>query len=174
MPYNFHSCDRDQMLLMPPSVSDWLPKDHLAWFIIDAVGQIDLQSFYEKYCSDGVGNTAFHPEMMVALLLYAYCNEERSSRRIESYCQTDVAYKVIMANQRPDHSTISRFRQYNAGELKKLFFEVLRLCAEAGLVKLGHVSLDGTKVKANASLSANRKLKHLEKEIEKMLSEAEQ
>ena len=112
--------------------------------------------------------TAFHPEMMVALLVYAYCNGERSSRRIEEYCQTNIAYKVITANQKPDHSTISRFRQKNSAHLKKLFLEILRLCAEAGLVKLGHVSLDGTKVKANASLSANRKLKHLEKEIEKM------
>ena len=174
MGYNFHSFDRDQIYLMPPSVSDWVAKDHLAWFVIDAVCQIDLGSFYECYRSDGVGNTAFHPEMMVALLVYAYCNGERSSRRIEEYCQTDVAYKVITANQKPDHSTISRFRQKNSAHLKKLFLEILRLCAEAGLVKLGHVSLDGTKVKANASLSANRKLKHLEKEIEKMLSEAEQ
>jgi len=174
MGYNFHSFDRDQMYLMPLSVRDWLSEDHLAWFVIDAVEQIDLEPFYEKYRSDGVGNTAFHPEMMVALLVYAYCMGERSSRRIEHYCQTDVSYKVITANQRPDHSTVSRFRQQNAPHLKKLFLEILRLCAEAGLVKLGHVSLDGTKVKANASLSANRKLKHLEKEIEKMLSEAEQ
>ena len=109
---------------------------------------------------------------MAALLLYSYCSGERSSRRIEKHCQTDIAYKVITANQLPDHTTISRFRKDNQLHLKKLFLEILRLCAEAGLVKLGKVSLDGTKIKANASLAANRKLKHLKQEIDKMLSEA--
>ncbi|MFC1676528.1 transposase [Planctomycetota bacterium] len=109
---------------------------------------------------------------MVALLIYSYCSGERSSRRIEKYCQTDVAYKVITANQSPDHTTISRFRKDNQSHLKTLFLEILRLCGEAGLVKLGKVSLDGTKIKATASLAANRTLKHLEQEIDKMLSEA--
>jgi hypothetical protein len=110
--------------------------------------------------------------MMVGLLIYSYCTGERSSRKIEKHCQTDVACKVVTANQTPDHSTISRFRKDNQSHLKKLFLEILRLCAEAGLVKLGTVSLDGTKVKANASLSANRTLSHLEQEVDKMLSEA--
>jgi transposase len=172
MAYNFLPCDRNQAYLLPPSLTDWLPQDHLAWFVLDAVEQIDLADFYKKYRVDGVGNCAFHPSMMVALLIYSYCSGERSSRKIEKNCQTDVAYKVITANQHPDHSTISRFRKDNQSHLKKLFLEILRLCAEAGLVKLGKVSLDGTKVKANASLSANRKLKHLKQEIDKMLSEA--
>ena len=172
MAYNFLPCDRHQSYLLPPSLEDWLPQGHLAWFVLDAVEQIDLQPFYEKYRTDGVGNSAFNPSLMVALLLYAYCTGERSSRRIERFCQSDVAYKVITANQSPDHSTISRFRKDNESHLKRLFLEILRLCAEAGLVKLGTVSLDGTKIMANASLAANRTWKHLEQEIDKMLSEA--
>ena len=172
MAYNFLPCDRNQAYLLPPSLTDWLPEGHLAWFILDAVEQIDLSQFYKKYRVDGVGNSAFQPSMMAALLLYSYCSGERSSRRIEKHCQTDIAYKVITANQLPDHTTINRFRKDNQSHLKKLFLEILRLCAEAGLIKLGKVSLDGTKIKANASLAANSKLKHLKQEIEKMLSEA--
>jgi transposase len=173
MAYNFLPCDRDQAYLLPPSLKDWLPEGHLAWFVLDAVEQIDLSEFYKKYRTDGVGNSAFHPSMMVALLIYSYCTGERSSRKIERHCQTDVAYKVVTANQYPDHTTISRFRKDNQSYLKKLFLEILRLCVEADIVKLGNVSLDGTKIKANASLSANRTLKHLEQEIDKMLSEAD-
>jgi transposase len=172
MAYNFLPCNRNQAYLLPPSLTDWLPEDHLAWFVLDAVEQIDLTGLYKKYRTDGVGNSAFYPSMMAALLIYSYCTGERSSRKIEKHCQTDVAYKVVTANQYPDHSTISRFRKDNQSHLKKLFLEILRLCDEAGLVKLGKISLDGTKVKANASLSANRKLKHLKQEIDKMLSEA--
>jgi len=172
MAYNFLPCNRNQAYLLPPSLIDWLSEDHLAWFVLDAVEQIDLAQFYKKYRNDEVGNSAFYPSMMVALLIYSYCTGERSSRKIEKHCQTDVAYKVVTANQHPDHTTISRFRKVNQSHLKKLFLEILRLCAEAGLVKLGKASLDGTKVKANASLSANRKLKHLKQEIDKMLSEA--
>ena len=172
MAYNFLPCDRNQAYLLPPSLTDWLPEDHLAWFVLDAVEQIDLSQFYKKYRVDGVGNSAFQPSMMAALLIYSYCTGERSSRRIEKHCQTDIAYKVITANQYPDHSTISRFRKDNQSHLKRLFLEILRLCPEAGLVKLGTVSLDGTKIKANASLSSNRTLKHLKREIDKMLSEA--
>lgn len=172
MAYNFLPCDRNQSYLLPPSLVDWLPQDHLAWFVLDAVEQIDLKQFYKKYRSDGVGNSAFNPSIMVGLLIYSYCIGERSSRRIEKHCQTDVAYKVITANQLPDHTTISRFRKDNESHLKTLFLEILRLCADAGLVKLGKVSLDGTKIKADASLAANRTLKHLEQEIDKMLSEA--
>ena len=172
MAYNFLPCDRNQTYLLPPSLSDWLPEDHLAWFVLDAVEQINLKQFYKKYRTDGVGNSAFNPSMMVGLLIYSYCTGERSSRRIENFCLTNVAYKVITANHSPDHTTISRFRKDNQSHLKTLFLEILRLCGEVGLVKLGKVSLDGTKIKANASLAANRTLKHLEQEIDKMLSEA--
>ena len=166
MAYKFLPCDRKQAYLLPPSLTDWLPQDHLMWFVLDAVEYI-RDRFFKKYRTDGVGNSAFHPSMMVALLIYSYCTGERSSRKIEKHCQTDVAYKVVTANWNPDYTTISRFRKDNQSHLKKLFLEILRLCAEAGLVKLGKVSLDGTKVKANASLSANRKLKHLKQEIDK-------
>jgi len=172
MGYNFLPCNRNQAYLLPPSLADWLPESHLAWFVLEAIEQIDLEPFYAKYCINGVGSSAFNPSMMVSLLIYAYCAGERSSRQIEKHCQSDVAYKVIAANQSPDHSTISRFRKDNQSHLKLLFLEILRLCGEAGLVKLGNVSLDGTKIKANASLAANRTLEHLEQEIEKMLSEA--
>lgn len=173
MAYNFLPCDRNQAYLLPPSLTDWLPPHHLAWFVLDAVEQMNLQPFYQKYRADGVGNSAFDPSMMVALLLYAYCTGERSSRRIERLCQTDVAYRVLAANQTPDHCTISRFRKDNESHLKALFLEALRLCVEAGLVKFGVVSLDGTKMKANASLAANRTLSSIEKEIEAMLTEAD-
>ena len=172
MAYNFKRYDRDQMYLMPPSVADWLPEDHLAWFVLDAVQQMELSSFYKKYREDGRGGSLYEPSMMVGLLVFAYCEGRRSSRKIEVLCERDVAYKVITANQQPDFSTISRFRQSNGKALKGLFIEVLRLCAESGLVKLGKVSLDGTKIKANASLSSNRTQKHLEEEVKKMLTEA--
>ena len=128
-----HNCSIFGAYLLPTSLTDWLPEDHLAWFVLDAVEQIDLKQFYKKYRTDGVGNSAFNPSMMVALLIYSYCAGERSSRRIEKHCQTDVAYKVITANQSPDHSTISRFRKNNESHLKGLFLEILRLCSEAGL-----------------------------------------
>jgi transposase len=173
MAYNFLPCDRNQDYLLPPSLTNWLPQHHLAWFVLDAVEQMNLQPFYQKYRTDGVGNSAFDPSMMAALLLYAYCTGERSSRRIERLCQTDVAYRILAANQAPDHCTISRFRKDNESHLKALFLEALRLCVEAGLVKFGVVSLDGTKMKANASLAANRTLPSIEKEIEAMLTEAD-
>jgi transposase len=175
--YNFIPCDRDQSFLMPPSISDWLPEDHLAWFILDACSQMDLSAFRAKYRADGWGAKAFSPDMMVSLLLYAYCMGERSSRKIERACETDVAFRVMAANAKPDHSTIARFRRKNLKQLEKLFTQILRLCAEAGLVKVGVVAIDGTKMEANAALAANKKHEGLEKEIErevaKMLAEAE-
>ena len=172
MGYNFLPCDRDQAYLLPPSLRDWLPEDHLAWFVIDAVEQMELSGLYAPYRADGWGAAAFEPKMMTTLLLYAYCMGVRSSRQIERLCVQDVAFRVITANARPDHSTISRFRQANAPALEGLFVEVLRLCREAGLVKLGVVALDGTKMQANAALSANRTSDALEEEVKKMLAEA--
>ena len=172
MAYNLIECNREQMYLMPVSLKDWLPEGHLAWFILDAVEAIDLSKFYLKYRADGWGRAAYDPQMMVSLLLYAYCLGVRSSRQIERGCEVDVAFRVISGNLRPDYSTICRFRSENERELGILFTEVLRLCAEAGLVKAGVVALDGTKVKANASLSANRTQEHIEEEVRKMLAEA--
>jgi len=173
MAYNFLPCDRDQAFLLPPSLADWLPEGHLAWFVLDAVGQMDLSGFRAPYREDGTGAAAYRPEMMAALLLYAYCVGERSSRRIERLCETDVAFRVIAANAGPDHATVARFRRRHGEALEGLFVETLRLCAEAGLVKIGVVALDGTKVKANAALAANRTPAGLEDEVRRMLAEAE-
>ncbi len=172
MAYNFRECDRDTAYLMPPSLYDWLPKDHLAYFILDAVKQMDLSKFYGKYRSDGCGACAYEPSMMVALMLYCYCQGERSSRKIERACEIDVAMRVITANERPDYSTICRFRANNEEELKDLFVEILRLCNEAGLVKLGVVALDGTKIKGSTALSANRTRERIQEEVDKMFGEA--
>jgi len=119
--YNFIPCDREQSFLMPPSLRDWLPDDHLAWFVLDAVAQMDLSAFEAKYRADGWGAAAFPPSMMVPLLLYAYCTGQRSSRKIERACETDVAFRVVAGNRKPDHATIARFRRNNLKELEKLF-----------------------------------------------------
>src|SRR3954464_2828140 len=156
MGQNFIACDRDQSFLMPPDVRQWLPESHLAWFVLDAVAEMDLEPFYGAYRSDGHGRAAYEPAMMVTLLLYAYARGIRSSRTIERACEEDVAFRVIAAHQVPDHTTIARFRQRHQGALAELFGEVLALCAEAGLVGVDVVAVDGTKVHANASEHATR------------------
>ncbi len=165
MSQNFLTCDREQELLLPPSLREWLPEGHLAWCVIDAVAQFDLWPFYADYRDDGHGRPAHDPAMMVALLLYAYAIGERSSRRIERRCVEDVATRVICANRAPDHTTISRFRQRHERPLAELFGEVLALCAEAGLVQVGVVAVDGTKVHANASPQATRDYEQIAREI---------
>jgi transposase len=165
MAQNFIGCDREQELLLPPSLREWLPEGHLAWFVIDAVAELDLSAFYAAYRADGHGRAAHDPAMMVALLLYAYAIGERSSRRVERRCVEDVATRVICANQTPDHTTIARFRQRHEAALAGLFGEVLALCAEAGLVEVGVVAVDGTKVHANASQRATRDYRQIASEI---------
>ena len=172
MAYNLLPYDREQGYLMPPSVREWLPEEDLSWFIVDAVGQVDLREFYAGYREDGWGAAAYDPEMMVAVLLYAYCQGLRSSRRIARALERDVGFRVVAANQQPDFRTICRFRAEHEEALERLFVQVLGLCCEAGLVKLGVVALDGTKVGANASLGANRSYKALEAEVRRMLAEA--
>lgn len=165
MPQNFLVCDREQELLLAPSLREWLPEDHLAWFVIDAVAQLDLAAFSAAYRVDGHGRAAHDPAMMVALLLYAYALGERSSRRIERRCIEDVATRVICANQAPDHTTIARFRQRHETALADLFGEVLVLCAEAGLVEVGVIAIDGTKIHANASERATCDYERIAREI---------
>jgi transposase len=165
MGQNFIGCDREQELLLPPSLREWLPEGHLAWFVIDAVAQLDLGAFYSAYRADGHGRAAHDPAMMVALLLYVYAIGERSSRRVERRCLEDVATRVICANQTPDHTTIARFRQRHETALAELFGQVLALCAEAGLVEVGVVAVDGTKVNANASQHATRDYERIAAEI---------
>jgi transposase len=169
---NFVACDRDQELLLPPSLREWLPDDHLAWFVIDAVEEIDLSAFYGAYREDGWGRAAFEPAMMVALLLYAYAVGERSSRGIERRCREDVAFRVITANRIPDHATIARFRGRHERALAATFTQVLALCAQAGLVSVGVVALDGSLLAGNASPGATRSYASIRSEVERMLTEA--
>jgi transposase len=165
MAQNFLPCDREQELLLPPSLREWLPEDHLAWFVIDAVAQLDLAGFYAAYRADGHGRAAHDPAMMVALLLYAYARGQRSSRGVERACVEDVAFRVIAANQVPDHCTIARFRQRHEAALGELFGEVLALCADAGLVQVGVVAVDGTKLHASASREATCDYEQIAREI---------
>ena len=151
MAQNFLACDREQSFLLPPDLRDWLPEVHLAWFVVDVVGVIDLSGFYGSYREDGLGRAAYEPSMMVALILYCWSRGMRSSRRIERACMEDVACRVIAANQRPDHATIARFIERHQRALADLFGEVLVLCADAGLATVGVVAIDGTKVAANAN-----------------------
>jgi transposase len=172
VPQRFIAADRDQELLMPPALADWLPDDHLAWFIIDAVAALDLGPFVARYRADGRGRAAYDPQAMLALTLYAYCVGERSSRAIERRCAEDVAFRVILANQRPDHATIARFRARHQAELAGLFGQVLSLCADAGMVRVGVVALDGTRMAASAARRANLDRERIEREARRILAEA--
>jgi transposase len=167
MPQNFLFPQRDQPLLMPVDMREWLPEDDLVYVVLDAVAALDLGGFRRQSRADGHGRAAFDPEMMVALL-YAYCQGERSSRVIEKRCVRDVGYRVICGGLRPDHATIARFRARHEQALGGLFSQVLRLLAAEGMVSLGLLSLDGTKLAGNAAQKANRTLP----QIEKLLAEA--
>ena len=165
MGQRFVACDREQSFLMPPDVRDWLPEDHLAWFVIDAVGEMKLEAFYAAYRVDGRSRPAYDPAMMVGLLLYAYARGIRSSRVIERACEEDVAFRVLAAQQRPDHATIARFIERHQDAIAGLFGEVLALCAKHGLAKVGVIAVDGTKVPANASRDANADYEQIAREI---------
>jgi transposase len=147
---------------------EWLPEDDLVYVVLDAVATLDFGDFRRRYRADGHGRAAFDPEMMVALLLYGYCQGERSSRVIERRCVRDVGYRVITGGLRPDHATIARFRARHEQALGGLFSQVLRLLAAEGMVVLGVLSLDGTKLAGNAAQKANKTLP----QIEKILAEA--
>src|SRR5207247_11208094 len=151
MGQNFLTCDRDQPLLLPPDLHDWLEEDHLAWFVIEAIEELDLDAFYASYRADGHGRAAHHPKMMQTLIAYAYAIGECSSRGIERRCREDVAFRVICANQAPDHATIARFRVRHQDALAALFGQVLGLCGRAGIVDVGVIAVDGTKPAAAAS-----------------------
>jgi transposase len=165
MPQNFIESRREQGFLLPPDVRDWLAPDHLAWFVIDAVGQLDLSTFYRAYRADGHGRAAYEPSMMVTLVLYAFATDVRSSRAIERHCRQDVAYRVITGNVVPDHATIARFIVRHQDALSDLFGEVLRLCDEAGLVAPGVVAIDGTRLAGNASKERNHEFGKIAEEI---------
>ncbi len=165
MAYNFVATDREQLMLMPPSMADWLPQDHLVWFILDVVAELDLAAFLAPYRVDGRGGAAYDPQMMLGLLVYAYALGELSSRRIERRLVEDVAFRVAAANQQPDHATVARFRAGHQDAIAGLFGQVLAVCARAGVLRPGLVAIDGTKLAANASRDANRTAAQLAAEI---------
>ena len=178
--HRFKSYDPDQLLLLPQDLRSWLPENHLAWFVSDMVDGLDLSEIIAHYDHLKGGRPGFHPAMMVKLVMYAYCVGVPSSRQIEKKTYEDVAFRVLAAGYHPDHSAISKFRKRHLEELSYLFIEVLLVAEEMGLVKLGHVALDGTKVKANASkhkaMSYGRmekRIRELKVEVDELLARAE-
>lgn len=170
----------DQQWLLPPSVHDWLPENDLVYFILDTVNELDISAITAKYEHEERGYPPYNPRMMVALLFYAYCRGIFSSRKIMQACEERLTFRVIVGDDIPNWRTISDFRKLHLKELEQLFVQVLQLCQKAGLVKLGHIALDGTKVKANASrhkaMSYGRikqEEKRLKEEIHQLLSQAE-
>jgi transposase len=165
MGQNFIAVDREQGWLLPPDLRDWLGPGHLAWFVIDAVGELDLAAFYARYRRDGWGRPAYDPAVMVALLVYAYAVGVRSARVIERRCVEDVAFRVVAGNLRPDHATVARFRVEHERALAGLFGQVLAMCRRAGLVRAGVVAVDSTKLAANASGLQNKTYEDLARGI---------
>jgi transposase len=151
MPTSYREYSPDQGLLLPTLLSDWLPEDHLAYFISDAVEAMNLDAFHERYEGDGRRRQPFDPQMMVKVLIYGYASGVFSSRKIARKLREDVAFRVLSANNFPAHRTIREFRQLHLEEFSALFVQVVKLAQEAGLVRLGRVGIDGTKIKANAS-----------------------
>jgi len=181
MGQNFFPDTVNQTLLFPPSLHDWLPAGHLARFLVDVVSALDLSSIYKSYEEkDGRGQAAYAPEMMIRLLLYGYATGVYSSRKIQRRTYEEVAFRYLSGDQHPDHATIAEFRKRHLDALSGLFTQALLLCAEAGLVKLGHVAIDGTKIKANASKHKamsykrmNESEARLKQEIDALLAGAE-
>ena len=172
MAQNFLSCDRDQVLLLPPDMAEWLPAGHLARFVIETVEALDLSAIYGYYRRDGHGRPAHDPAMMVALVLYGSAVGETSSRGIERRCVDEVAFRVITAGRCPDHATIARFLVRHREALGDLFFEVLGLCRRAGMLRVGRVAVDSTKLAANASMGQNRTYDGLREEARRIIEEA--
>jgi len=181
MGQNFFPDTINQTLMFPPSLHDWLPDGHLARFLVDVVAALDLSAIYASYAEkDGRGQAAYAPEVMVRLLLYGYATGICSSRKIQTRTFEDVAFRYLSGDQHPDHATIAEFRKRHLDALSGLFTQALLLCSEAGLVKLGHVSIDGTKIRANASKHKAMSYKHmnetearLKQEIDALLKQAE-
>jgi transposase len=181
MSKTFRSYDLNQQLLLPPDLRQWLPADHLALYISDVVESLNLAGILNPYEEgDGRGRPPYHPVLMVKLLVYGYCTGRMSSRKLEQATHDDVAFRVLTCNQQPDHDSIAAFRKRHLSELAKLFVQILELCQRAGLVKLGHVAIDGTKIKANASkwrtmsyAAMSEAEAKLTAEVERLLAEAE-
>ncbi len=181
MSRRFVSCDRDQLMLLPPDLRSWLASDHRVWMVIGVVDELDLDVFYEDARRQPRSRPPYEPRMLLALLVYGYAVGVRSSREIERRCETDVAFRVITAQRRPDHATIARFRAQHAERIAGLFVQVLGLCRAAGLGKLGQVAVDGTKLAAPAARHRNRdrvtllrEQDRLERLVAGMLAEADE
>lgn len=159
----FKEYNQDQLFLFPPSLHDFLPKDHLARVINEVVDELDLRELYDRY-SD-LGCTAYHPQLMLKVLFYGYAMGERSSRVISHRLSSDVAYMYLSALQQPDFRTINRFRKDNLEILRGLFVQIVRFCVEMGMVSIGTIAIDGTKLKANASYRRTKRVRDLEEEI---------
>jgi transposase len=176
MSYNFREYDQNQLLLMPPSIQEWVREDSLPRFLSEVVDGMDangrLDAFYAPYREDGRGAAAFHPVMMLKVLLYAYTNGVTSSRRIEAMLEVDIAFRYLAANNHPGFRTINDFRTLHLEALLALFVDVLELCRDVGMVKLGRVALDGHRVSGDASLSENRTRERLEQQVQQLLEEA--
>lgn len=173
MAHFFRQPDRRQRFLLPVDMMDWLPEDDIVHLVVDAVGLMDLREF-EAPCKVGhAGQPPFAPAVLLAVLIYAYSNGVRSSRVIERLCRRDAGYRFIVGDEVPDHTVIARFRRQHAERMKSIFFQVLDLCREAGLIRLGLVALDGTKIQASAALDANRTASSISEQISRMLAAAE-
>ncbi len=173
MARDFRRPERRQAFLLPPDMQDWLPQDDIVHLVLDAVSLMDLSEYEEDHRVGGVGQAPFAPSMLLALLIYAYSHGVKSSRAIERLCRRDAGYRYIVGEHVPDHSVIARFRRRHIARLQAVFATVLRMCRNAGLIRLGLVVLDGTKVKANASLDANRSAVTIDEQVTRMLAEAE-
>ena len=173
MAFHYARSCRDQLFLLPVSMRDWLDEGHLAWFVIDVVARIDTSRFHARHPNDGPGRPAYDPDMMLALLFYAYGMGVRSSRRIEALCHTDAAFRVIATGTTPDHATIARFLVDHEAAMENTFVEVLRLCAAVGLVSVGTIAIDGTKMGADAALDVNRGRAAIEAERQRLRAEVE-
>ena len=169
----FRAPDRRQRYLLPVDMMDWLPSGDIVHWVIDAVELMDLSAFEAEHRVGGAGQAPFAPKVLLALLIYAYSQGVRSSRKIERLCERDAGYRFIVGEQVPDHTVIARFRRRHSARMAEVFRHVLKMCHEAGLVRLGLVALDGTKVQANAALDANRKADSIDAQIKRMMDETE-
>lgn len=173
MARDFRRPERRQGFLLPPDMRDWLPQDDIVHLVLDAVSLMDLSEYEEEHRVGGVGQAPFAPSMLLALLIYAYSHGVKSSRAIERLCRRDAGYRYIVSEHVPDHTVIARFRRRHIDRLQAVFATVLRMCRDGGLIRLGLVVLDGTKVKANASLDANRSAATIGEQVARMMAEAQ-